>query len=161
MIRAASSNALLVTVALLGMAGIGSSADSQSPFVGTWVLNVAKSTFDPGPPVKSHVVTITEAPGGAFHETIDLVDSDGTRTHMEITTALDGKWVPVTGTTYADSMSATKTSDRSFKYAFKKSGKRIESGTFTVSEDGKTLVGALSGNDGGVIWKYHWVSDRQ
>jgi hypothetical protein len=160
MIRAASSKALLVTVALLAIAGIATSADSQSPFVGTWVLNVAKSTFDPGPPMKSHVATITEA-GGGFHESIDLVESDGTRTHMEFTTPLDGKYVPVTGTTYADSVSLTKTGDRSFKYSFKKAGKRVESGTFTVSEDGKTLVGALSGNDGGVIWKYHWVSEKQ
>lgn len=161
MIRAASIKALLVTVALIGMAGIAASADSQNPFVGTWVLDVAKSTFDPGPPMKSHVSTITEAPGGGFHESIDFVESDGTRTHIEFTSALDGKYVPVTGTSYADSVSLTKTGDRSFKYSFKKAGKRIESGTFTVSEDGKTLVGSLSGNDGGVVWKYHWVSEKQ
>ena len=144
---------MLVTVGLLAIAGIAASAESQSPFVGTWVLNVAKSTFDPGPPMKSHVSTITEAPGGGFHESIHLVERDGTRTHMEFTTPLDGKYVPVSGTDYADSVSLTKTGDRSFKYSFKKAGKRIESGTFTVSEDGKTLVGALCGNDGGVIWK--------
>jgi hypothetical protein len=161
MIRAASIMASICTAAILTTIAVAASADSQGPFVGTWVLNVAKSTFDPGPPMKSHVATITEAPGGGFHESIDLVESDGTRTHMEFTTPLDGKYVPVTGTDYADSVSLTKTGDRSFKYSFRKAGKRIESGTFTVSEDGKTLVGSLSGNDGGVIWKYHWVSEKQ
>ncbi len=152
---------VMIVTATLTMAGIASSADGQDPFVGTWILNVSKSTFDPGPPMKSHSFKIEQMPDGAFHNTIDLVEADGTRTHMEFTTARNGKWVPVTGTTYADSVSVAKTGNRSFKYAFKKDGKRIESGTFTVADDGKTMLGDLSGNDGGVLWKYHWVSERQ
>jgi hypothetical protein len=31
------------------------------------------------------------------------------------------------------------------KYVLKKAGKRIESGTFTVSQDGKTMQGSISG----------------
>ena len=96
-----------------------------------------------------------------MHDTIDLVKGDGTNTHIEFTTARDGKFVPVTGSGYADSASVKQVDARSFKYAFKKAGKPIESGTFTVSEDGKTMQGSLSGKDAQGAWKCQWVSERQ
>jgi hypothetical protein len=153
--------AMTLTAAVLALASFASAVDTPDPFVGTWVLNVAKSTFDPGPPMKSHTFRIAKVKGGAFHDTIDFVEGDGSSTHLEFTAPLNGKFVPVTGSAYADSVSITQVTAKSFKYAFKKAGKRIESGTFTVAEDGKTLEGSLSGTDAGVAWKYHFISDRQ
>jgi len=153
--------ALTLSAAALALTSIASAADTADPFVGTWVLNIAKSTFDPGPPMKSHTLRIAKVKGGAFHDTVDLVEGDGSSTHIEFTAPLNGKFVPVTGSGYADSVSATQVTPRSFKYVLKKAGKRIETGTFTVAEDGKTLEGALSGTDAGVAWKYHFISDRQ
>ena len=39
-------------------------AAQTDPSVGTWVLNVAKSKYDPGPPPKSSTVTIVAAGQG-------------------------------------------------------------------------------------------------
>jgi hypothetical protein len=153
--------ALTLTAAALALTGLASAADTPDPFVGTWVLNIPKSTFDPGPPVKSHTLRIAKVKGGAYHDTVDLVEGDGSSTHIEFTAPLNGKFVPVTGSGYADSVSATQVTPRSFKYVLKKAGKRIETGTLTVAEDGKTLEGSLSGTDAGVAWKYHLISDRQ
>ena len=136
-------------------------ADTQDPFVGTWLLNPAKSTCDPPPAPKSHTFRIAKVKGGAFHETIDFVRDDGPNGHMEFITARDGKFVRVTGTGYADSVSITQVDPRSFNYVLKKAGKRIESGTFIVSQDGKTMQGSLSGKSAKGAWKCNWVSDRQ
>jgi hypothetical protein len=161
MARITSIKALTLTAVAITLTSFASSADMPDPSVGTWVLNAAKSTCDPPPAPKSHTLTIAEAPGGAIHETIQLVEGDGTSTHMEFTSARDGKYVPVTGSGYADSVSITQVDPSTSKYVLKKAGKRIESGTFTVSKDGKTMEGTLSGKDAQVAWKCHFVSDRQ
>ena len=161
MVRMTFIRALTLTATGLTLASFASSAAAAEPIVGTWELNAAKSTCDPPSAPKSHTFTIAEAPGGAVHETIDLVEGDGTKTHIEFTAARDGKYVPVTGSGYADSVSLKQVDPRTFNYAFKKAGKRIESGTFKVSKDGKSMQGTLSGKDSDVAWRCHFVSVRQ
>jgi hypothetical protein len=161
MTRIASIKALTFTAVALTLTSFASSADTPDPSVGTWVLNTAKSTCDPPPAPKSHTLTIAEAPGGAIHETIDMVEGDGKRTHMEFTSARDGKYVPVTGSEYADSVSITQVNPTTMKYVLKKAGKHLESGTFAISKDGKSMKGSLSGKDSQGAWKCNFVSDRQ
>jgi hypothetical protein len=151
----------LSLAAALTVTSIAAAADAQDPLVGTWVLNTAKSTCDPPPAPKSHVFIIASAPGGALHNTVDLVEGDGTKTHMEFTTARDGKYVPVTGSDYADSASLTQVNPKSFKYSLKKAGKALESGTFTLSHDGKTIHAAISGKGPDGAWKCTFTSNRQ
>ena len=152
---------LIFTAAALAVAGLACSADAPDPFVGTWVLDIAKSTCDPPPAPKSHTIRIAKIKGGGVHDTIDLVEGDGTKTNIEFTSARDGKFVPVTGSGYADSVSIKQVSPRAFTYVFKKKGKPIESGTFTVSEDGKTMQGSLSGKDAKGAWKCQFLSAHQ
>jgi hypothetical protein len=160
MVRMTSIKALAFSAALT-LSALSSQADTPDPFVGTWTLDAAKSTCDPPPAPTSHTFTIAEAPGGAFHETIDLVEGDGTKTHMEFTATRDGKYVPVTGSGYADSVSLTQVNSTTFKYALKKDGKRIESGTFRLSKNGKTMHGRLAGSDPQGAWKCLFISSRQ
>ncbi len=152
----------VTAVAALIVISVASSADAPSPFVGKWVLNVSKSTFDPPPPVKSNTSTVTEVSGGGLHTAIDNVEADGSSNHMEYTIPPGGgKSVPVTGTTYADSINVTQVNARTIKYALIKAGKTVETGTFTVSKSGKTMQGPLSGTYENVHWKDHFVYDRQ
>jgi hypothetical protein len=150
----------LSSAAALAMISFASWADTADPFVGTWMLT-SKSTCNPPPAPKSHTFRIAKVKGGAYHDTIDLVEGDGTKTHIEFITSRDGKFVPVTGSGYADSVSVTQVDPRTFKYVFKKARKPIESGTFIVSEDGKTMQGSLSGKDSQGAWTCNFVSDRQ
>jgi hypothetical protein len=161
MARIRSIKALALTAVTITLTSFASLADTPDPSVGTWVLNAAKSTCDPPPAPKSQTVTIAEAPGGAIHQTVDIVEVDGTSTHMEFTSARDGKYVPVTGSGYADSVSITRVDPSTSKYVLKKAGKRIDSGTFAVSKDGKTMKGSLSGKDAQGPWKCQFVSDRK
>src|SRR5438045_957107 len=65
---------------VFGQASIG----AKSPFYGTWKLNVAKSKFSPGPPLKSQVAKL-EAVEGGLKVVADRVDADGKTTHFEWT----------------------------------------------------------------------------
>ena len=159
--RLTSIKALTSAAAALALTGFAWSADATDPTVGTWTLDAAKSTCDPPPAPKSHTIRIAKVKGGAFHETIDFVEADGTKTHIEYIAARDGKFVPVTGSDYADSVSIKQVSPFSFKYVLKKKGKAIDSGTYTVSDDGKTMQGTLSGKDASGAWKCQFVSVRQ
>jgi hypothetical protein len=152
----------IAATAAFTLASVASSADTVNPFVGKWVLNVAKSTFDPPPPPKSNTATTTEAAGGGLHTVIDIVEADGSNTHMEYTVPPGGaKATPVTGSDYADSIIVTYVNARTIKYSLSKAGKVIESGDLTVSKSGKTMQGPLSGTYQNTPWKDHFVYDRQ
>lgn len=158
-----SIRVLAITAALtLIMPSLAVSADTTSPFVGKWALVIGKSTFDPPPPPKSETVTTTPATGGGYHVAIDTVNADGTKSHLEYTTANDGKSVPVTGNPDVDSLVSTQINSHKIKNVFMKAGQPVATGTVSVSKSGKTMQGPLSGADGnGGTWKYHDVFVRQ
>jgi hypothetical protein len=152
----------LTAAAALTVITVASSADTPSPFVGTWVLSVPKSAFDPPPAPKSQTVAITQAAGSTTHVIIDTVEADGSSDRLEYTTGTDGRAVPVTGVPNIDSMTNTLVNPRTAKTVYLKAGKIVSSGTFTVSKSGKTMQGPLSGpNADGSVWKYHYVYARQ
>jgi len=49
---------------------------ADDPVLGTWVLNLSKSRFDPGPPPKSVMVRFQSDPKGV-KSTAELVDAEG------------------------------------------------------------------------------------
>ena len=65
---ALASVALVATLVLIP----GVRAQSPSNLAGTWKLNLAKSTFSPGPPPKSMTVTYTPVKDGVRIK-VDLV----------------------------------------------------------------------------------------
>jgi len=48
---------LVGTVLAVGGIAVASAASAKDPIIGTWQMNVAKSTFKPGPAPKSHTRT--------------------------------------------------------------------------------------------------------
>lgn len=76
---------LVVGIALTAVCAVAfsvsSTAQAPDPFAGTWKLDVAKSTYKPGPAPKSLTVTI-EAAGKAFKVAADGVAGDGTPIKM-------------------------------------------------------------------------------
>jgi len=143
------------------VSGTAWSADASNPLVGSWVLNIAKSKFDPPPPLKSQTLTVSDAPGGGVHQVIEYQEADGPPIHMEFTSMFDGKEAAITGNGEADAVVATRPQPNTFKFVFKKGGKRVEAAQFRISASGKTLRGPISGKDADGVWKYHYVFDRQ
>ena len=109
---------------------------ADSPQIGTWKLNEAKSKLSPGLPKNTTVVI--EAAGDQVKVTVDGVDADGKPTHNEWTGKFDGKDYPVTGDPSSDARSYKQVDDRTLGLAVKKDGKTTMSGQIVVSADGKT-----------------------
>lgn len=122
---------------MLQASNVPVSAQTANPLIGTWQMNVAKSTFSPGPPWKSQTRTY-EASGEAIKYTFKGVDSAGTSVVVEYTAAVDGKDHPITGTAQSDTIAFTRVDANTATYVQKKAGKVVITGTRSVSKDGIT-----------------------
>ncbi|HEV7614141.1 MAG TPA: hypothetical protein VGO37_19850 [Steroidobacteraceae bacterium] len=156
-------SATIVAAAFVFASGLALAQDGAvSPFIGAWKMNVAKSKFEGTPPVKSYSITITDAGDGKTHNLAQWVDSDGTKGQAEYTTKADGKASPVTGYPNADSVRSTSTGPRSSKMSLLKAGKVVEWGKYTVSSNGKSMLGTEGGTDAeGAKYKWTEVFERQ
>ena len=133
---------------------------AQSPFMGTWKLNEAKSKIAAGMPKNSTIVV--EAAGDSVKVTIEGTDSEGKPTHNEWTGKLDGKDYPVTGDPNSDARSYKQVDDHTMRFAIKKGEKVTISGRVVVSADGKTRTATASGTDPkGKKFKSTSVYDKQ
>jgi hypothetical protein len=133
----------LLTVALC-IAGTASSF-AQSPQLGTWKLDEAKSKIPAGM-VKNSTV-IYAANGDNVKVTTDGTGGDGKPIHTEWTGKFDGKEYPLTGDPTADSRSYKTVNEHELEITSKKSGKETNKGKVVVSKDGKTRTLNMTAND--------------
>jgi hypothetical protein len=131
----------MVTAAFAGAA----LAQAGDPQIGSWKLNVAKSTFSPGPPPKS-ATTLIEAAGAGAKLVVDQTMADGTARHWEFTANYDGKDVPIAGNNPdADTVARTRVNANTVQTISKKAGKVVATQQSTVSADGKTRTVTTKG----------------
>lgn len=116
----------------------------DDPMIGTWKLNIAKSTYKPGPPPRS--VTLTGvATGQGVTVTADAVTAAGAATKAVFTIVHDGKFHPITGSQVADANAALRTDPYTVEYAYTKEGSLVQVGTITFARDGRSLTIASKG----------------
>lgn len=135
---------LLVTLALC-FAGTTASFAADSPHMGTWKLNEAKSKISPGAPKNQTVVY--EAAGDNVKVTVDGVDGHGQPTHNVWTGKFDGKDYPLTGDPDADVRSYKVVDDRTLTLTMKKGSKVTTTGRLVVSADGKSRTVTTTATD--------------
>jgi hypothetical protein len=124
-----------LVVALAGTA----LAQSSNPRIGTWKLNLAKSTYAAGTAPKSAAFTIVAA-GAGVKVTVDGVNADGTVSHWMYTANYDGKDYPVTGNPNRETVAATLVDANTLKSIYKKGGKAAVTQTSVLSSDGNTIA---------------------
>jgi hypothetical protein len=112
---------------------------SADPVVGTWNLNVAKSTFSAGPALKSQTRIYSQSTQGITLN-MKTVGADGKETTTQTTYHLDGRDYPVTGSADYDSLSAKQIDRNTAEFTLSKAGKVVGTTRRTVSNDGKTLT---------------------
>lgn len=134
---------LIFTVALC-LAGAALSF-AQSPQMGTWKLNEAKSKIPAGAPKNTNVVY--EAAGDNVKVTTDGTGRDGQPLHTEWTGKFDGKDYPLSGDSTADSRAYTVVNDRTLELTNKMGGKVAATGKIVVAPDGKTRTIHLTTTD--------------
>jgi hypothetical protein len=114
-------------------------AAGGDPVVGTWQLNVSKSTFTAGPALKSQTRKYSQS-GEKITLEMTTVTAEGKEVTSHTTYELNGQDFPVTGTPDYDSLSAKKVNANTAEFTLKKGGKVVGTTNRTVSKDGKTLT---------------------
>lgn len=136
----------LMLPAVILLMGFVLSAQAADPIVGTWKLNVAKSTYSPGPAPKSLTAKI-EAVGEGEKVTADGVRGDDTPIQVEYTAQYDGKDYPISGSPTADTVSLKRLDANTTERTDKKGGKVVQTLTRKISSDGKTATVTYKGTD--------------
>jgi hypothetical protein len=123
-----------------------SSAVAQSnddPALGSWKLNVAKSKFTPGPPIKGDTRSYEVNNEGWLLVTTETIQPDGRRTGVRFAAKFDGKPYPQIGR-FAPTVTLItyeQVDKRTLKYTqYDSNGKVNSTNTRTVSADGKTMT---------------------
>ena len=130
----------------IALVGVSAAANAQTePVMGTWKLDVAKSTYKPGPAPKSSTVVVDPA-GKGIKVAIDSVQGDGSPLKWGFTSLRDGKTeAPVTGNPMFDTVTTTKESDTAGTNVYKKGGKVVMTSKLTVK--GNTMTVTSEGTD--------------
>jgi hypothetical protein len=125
---------------LIGLTATSASALADNVWVGTWVLNVAKSAYSPGPAPAAETVVTTDVGGGMFKSTIDATTASGKSAHSEITYAFDGKDYPISGVGQDRTASAMLPDPQTMMSVLKMGGKIIGSTTLKMAPDLKSYT---------------------
>ena len=125
------------------------SAFAADPFVGTWVLNSAKSKGLQGTIPDTSTLVITELGGGRYKSVNDY-KMLGIDVHAEVTFALDGRDYEVVQTsTQAGALPIVQAFERineqSVKVTVKVGGDVVATIIEELSADGRTLTATTSG----------------
>lgn len=117
----------------------GSVALGAENWLGTWKLDVAKSSFVPAPGPRSLTLKFKATKAGIKFNG-DGVSAEGKPTHTQFVSKFDGQEVPYKGNPDADTASAKRIDDNNYENTWKKAGKPTVNAKVVVSEDGKTMT---------------------
>ena len=136
-----------VTLGALALAMTSMAAQTAEPIVGTWKLDVAKSTYKPGPVPKSTTIVVTPE-GKAVKVAIDSVNADGSPLKWGFTTVRDGKQEsPVTGNPLFETVTSSRESANAGTNTYKRAGKVVMTTKVAIAADGKTMTVTATGTD--------------
>jgi hypothetical protein len=142
---------MLTSIALLGLA-VATSPErglaQSDPLAGLWQLNVANSKYSPGPGPKSQTINI-QGDGQNRKLTGVGINAAGNAAQVFVFSELveDGKPHPITGIDEADANTYTRVDAHTIKVTRLKDGKVVQTATWVVSQDGKTLTANITGTN--------------
>jgi hypothetical protein len=120
----------------------------DNPQIGTWKMNIPKSTFSSGTGFKSATSTIEADGGGAVKHTVDSVYADGTSRRYGYTVKYDGNDVPVVGNSpWGDTVALSHVDANTTRTVYRSHGKVTVIQTSVVSSDRKTRTVTTKGTN--------------
>src|ERR1700676_5124702 len=132
------SSVFLGRLLTVGNTVIASGSDAD-PVVGTWKLNLAKSTFGGGPALKSQIRTYSQSAQGITLK-MKSVSADGKETTTQTTYQLNGKDYPSMGNPDFERLCGIQIDTNTTEFTLKRAGKPVGKIRRTVSKDGQTLT---------------------
>jgi hypothetical protein len=135
----------VIAAALAGNVLLWGSEQVQrsDPIVGTWTLNLSRSTFSPGPPPDSTIVAFSRT-GSRLSAAIDFVRGPLVL-HWTYSGMADGKDYPASGNLDTDAVTIAQIDAKTIQVAYKREGKVLQINRHAVSADGKTMVVTSTG----------------
>ena len=154
------SSVFLGALLMIGNAVMAVGADAD-PVVGTWKLNLPKSTFGGVPAYKSQT-RIYSRTSGDLTLKMTTVSSEGKETTTQATYKLNGQDYPSMGNPDFDSLSGMQIDPNTVEFTLKRAGKPIGKIRRTVSGNGQTLtINFVLTNASGVQTSALTVFDKQ
>ena len=141
---------MLTGMMILGLAagGIAQLSFAQSsPLIGTWKLNIEKSTFS-GTPPRSRTATFAQD-GQNIRNTVRAIDAQGNSATVVLLHIYDGRPHPTMGVSDFDVSTYTRVDANTEIFARFKDGNLVMVGTTVVSPDGKTETITSTGTGSG------------
>ena len=125
------------------LSGRAAAQSKDDPSIGSWKLNVARSTFTPGPPIKGDTRSYEVNDEGWLIVQTETIQPDGRRTGVRFAAKFDGKAYPQIGR-FAPTVTLITyqpVDKRTLKYnQVDSNGTIVSTNTRIVSADGKTMT---------------------
>lgn len=135
--------ALLVIITLLALpVSANEQGRGEDPLLGTWHLNLSKSTYRPGPPPKSQVRIYEDHPVG-IRATVTTVQADGRETTVQSLYGYDNQLYLVTGSPDVDAIVVRRADAYTHEATLSHGGREIGSFRRVISKDGKVMTVTL------------------
>jgi hypothetical protein len=129
-----------VLAAIIFAALVPSDGSAQSnPLVGTWKLNVARSTFNPGPAWRSLTLNY-EATAQGMRNSVEGIDGNGNPIRGTFIIIEDGRPHAVTGIPDFDASTFKRIDAYTVDLSRMKAGRVVGTGTRFLSREGRTLT---------------------
>jgi hypothetical protein len=138
------SRAVLIFAALAATLSIAGIAQGKDPLIGTWSLNVEKSTFKGAPGPKGQLRTYARS-DGLEKMTARGVSAERKPTLVRYEARYDGMDYDITGSSGGDKISLRRIDALTTESTQKRDGKPAIVATRQVSADGKTLTVVTKG----------------
>jgi hypothetical protein len=133
-------------VLLAAGAFVAGLAAQNEQFLGTWELNLAKSSITRGAPPRSETVVNTAEPGG-FRSTLTVVTERGTNVEIHHYN-FDGAFHRTEGSDPRE-LSFKRVDERTIDQDTRRNGQITVNRRIQLSPDGKTMTFTASGTTGG------------
>lgn len=109
------------------------------PWIGTWRVNVAKSSYNPGPGPRVVTTTYEAVPGG-YRVVVEAVDAQGRSLRSEWPVIFDGRRHRVTGSPATDEIADRRIDPYTQQEDYFKDGQPDGTATFVISRDGRIIT---------------------
>ena len=145
--RVGSATRVALQLCLVAVLGSVASAQIESR-VGTWELNLAQSTFSPGPPPRRQTLTF-QAAAPQWTALLQGIDASGKPIAPDVNNliiAFDGKDHPTQTADY-ETTAWKVINGNTYEVIRKKAGKVVLTSTNVLSKDGKTMTITTKGHN--------------
>ena len=125
---------------LMAASALAADANSSKSAVGTWILNPTKSHFENMPAPRLERLRVVKDDEKTLAWTLAGAGADGKPYHQEYDGPTDGSYHPIKGGENPSTVAYTRTNSVTTWVVKDKAGAIIETGSGSVSPDGRTLT---------------------